>query len=130
MNIGLLILILISQGQIENLNPLKLETNESRFRFCFHVFNALQMFGILEFLKILHSLVRLLPSLGNSLSLTKWRDQLLASFRQFHGLRGDNEVDVDGAVILVMVMIMIISLLLSTSESEDGNFCNYDLLGL
>ena len=88
------------------------------------------MFGILEFLKILHSLVRLLPSLGNSLSLTKWRDQLLASFRQFHGVRGDNEADDDGAVILVMVMIMIISLLLTTSESEDGNFCNYDLLGL
>ena len=62
--------------------------------------------------------------------VTKWRDQLLASFRQFHGVRGDDEVDVDGAVILVMVMIMIISSLLTTSESEDGNFCNYDLLGL
>ena len=107
---------MISQGQIENLNPLELETNESCFRFCFHVFNALQMFGILEFLKILHSLVRLLPSLGNSLSLTKWRDQLLASFRQFHRLRGDNEVDVDGAVILVMVMIMIISSLLTSPK--------------
>ena len=23
--------------------------------------------------------------------LTKWGDQLLASFRQFHGLRGDND---------------------------------------
>ena len=27
--------------------------------------------------------------------LTKWGDQLLASFRQFHGVRGDNEAGED-----------------------------------
>ena len=50
------------------------------------------------------------------MSLTKWRDQLLASFRQFHGVRGDNEADDDDAVILVMVMIMIISSLLTSPK--------------